>query len=266
MSPAASPRPHGVLSAFPNLRIALVLGALSGMGAALVIPYLAAVMPELGELGVPLWVIALASGAQNGVLATGLALIGLKAGQANGLGAPFFAARINPGDAPAPRPFQDGLTRSIGIAVVAAGVILVVDAIWLLPRVTPIGDLPKSPGPFLGFLASFYGGVAEEVIVRLFAMSVLAWAFTKLKLPRTAAIGLALLIAAFIFGLLHLPTAFRLFEPTGWLVFRIVGLNMALGIPFGLIFWRRGLAHAIAAHFCADLVLHVVVPIFEGAS
>jgi membrane protease YdiL (CAAX protease family) len=36
-------------------------------------------------------------------------------------------------------------------------------------------------------------------------------------------------------------------------------LNAVAGIPFGFLYWRKGLEHAMAAHFCADVVLHVIV-------
>ena len=35
-------------------------------------------------------------------------------------------------------------------------------------------------------------------------------------------------------------------------------LLAAVGLAFGWLFWRHGLEFAMLAHFCADLVLHVV--------
>ena len=41
----------------------------------------------------------------------------------------------------------------------------------------------------------------------------------------------------------------------------IVSLNAIVGIVSGWLFWRFGIEHAMLAHFSADLVLHVVVPL-----
>jgi hypothetical protein len=34
-----------------------------------------------------------------------------------------------------------------------------------------------------------------------------------------------------------------------------------VGTVTGTLFWKYGLEHAMLAHFCADLVLHVGVPL-----
>lgn len=41
-------------------------------------------------------------------------------------------------------------------------------------------------------------------------------------------------------------------------------LNMLAGIVFGALYWKLGLEHAMVAHFCADLVLHVAIPALSG--
>jgi len=33
---------------------------------------------------------------------------------------------------------------------------------------------------------------------------------------------------------------------------------------FGGLFWKYGLEHAMLAHFCADLMLHVALPLAGG--
>jgi hypothetical protein len=34
-----------------------------------------------------------------------------------------------------------------------------------------------------------------------------------------------------------------------------------VGVVTGTLFWKYGLEHAILAHFCADLILHVALPL-----
>jgi hypothetical protein len=45
---------------------------------------------------------------------------------------------------------------------------------------------------------------------------------------------------------------------------RIVVLNMLAGTVFGALYWKLGLEHAMVAHFCADLLLHVAMPALSG--
>jgi membrane protease YdiL (CAAX protease family) len=41
-------------------------------------------------------------------------------------------------------------------------------------------------------------------------------------------------------------------------VFRTLVLNALGGLAFGWLFYRHGLEHAMAAHFSADIVVHVL--------
>lgn len=66
-------------------------------------------------------------------------------------------------------------------------------------------------------------------------------------------------MVAIIFGLGHLPVAFKLVTPSFFEIFRILLLNWIPGIAFGWLYWSRGLWTAMTAHFMADLVLHVFV-------
>lgn len=108
--------------------------------------------------------------------------------------------------------------------------------------------------------AALYGGVAEELICRLFLMSLLVWLarrFMASDAPlgsKTAWIGI--IGASLLFGFGHLPAAAAQWPLTTTVVVRTVVLNAAGGIMFGWLYWRRGMAHAMLAHFLADLVLH----------
>jgi membrane protease YdiL (CAAX protease family) len=66
-------------------------------------------------------------------------------------------------------------------------------------------------------------------------------------------------IVAIIFGLGHLPAAFKLVEPSSFEVIRVLLLNGIPGIVFGWLYWSRGLWTAMTAHFVTDLVIHVFV-------
>ena len=50
-------------------------------------------------------------------------------------------------------------------------------------------------------------------------------------------------------------------------VLRTLLLNGIAGVVFGWLYWKRGLEMAMLSHFSADIVLHVIAPLFSpGAS
>lgn len=120
------------------------------------------------------------------------------------------------------------------------------------------------PAAWKGFLASFYGGIAEEILLRLFLMSFFVWlgqfvSKTAEGKPTAAVIWMANILAAVLFGLGHLPALVPLVPITPLVLARSVVLNGLLGIAFGWLYWKRGLEAAIVSHFSADIILHVLL-------
>jgi membrane protease YdiL (CAAX protease family) len=68
----------------------------------------------------------------------------------------------------------------------------------------------------------------------------------------------AVVIAALLFGAGHLSAAAAVWGLTPLVVVLTVTLNAVVGLVTGTLYTRWGLEHAVAAHFAADLVLHVV--------
>ncbi len=122
----------------------------------------------------------------------------------------------------------------------------------------------SQPAAWKGFLASFYGGITEEILLRLFVMSFFVWlgrfiSKTAEGKPTAAVIWTANILAAVLFGLGHLPALTALVPITPLVIAREVVLNGLLGIGFGWLYWKRGLEAAMISHFSADLVLHVLL-------
>jgi membrane protease YdiL (CAAX protease family) len=120
------------------------------------------------------------------------------------------------------------------------------------------------PAAWKGLLASFYGGINEESLLRLFMMSVLAWlgkfiSHTPDGRPTTAILWIANVLAAILFGLGHLPATSMLLPLTALVVTRAIVLNGLLGVAFGYLYMARGLESAMISHFSADIVLHVLL-------
>jgi membrane protease YdiL (CAAX protease family) len=265
-------RGHDVMVAAPmaaaifrrHLRPALLLGGAGTLATACVFPYVLELRPELlaqlRALPVPLALIATAQLAQAFVLLSSLAWTGLALGEGLGLDAQLLRERAQRGDAPFP-------WRTLGIACawgVGVGVVLVLlDLVFkpLLPP--PLSPLPENIAPWKGFLASFYGGIAEEVQTRLFFMTLVAWVLWRMsgRSGKPWIYRVAILVAALAFGAAHLPAAIMIWGFGMANVARTVVLNGLAGIVFGSLYWRRGIEHAMAAHFSADMVLHVLAPL-----
>ena len=119
-------------------------------------------------------------------------------------------------------------------------------------------------------MAAFYGGIFEEILMRLFALTFYAWIiswvlakFRKEELKENNfVIWFAIIFSAISFGVGHLPTLMAMTDLTAILVFRTILLNALPGIFFGWLFYKKGLENAMVSHFFADIALHLIMPLF----
>jgi membrane protease YdiL (CAAX protease family) len=105
-----------------------------------------------------------------------------------------------------------------------------------------------------------YGGITEELLTRLFLVSTLAWLLGKwlrnaTGTPSAFAFWAAIVLAALIFGLGHLPMTAAVAPLSEMLVTRALVLNGIAGIAFGYLYWRHGLEAAMLGHASAHFVL-----------
>jgi membrane protease YdiL (CAAX protease family) len=103
-----------------------------------------------------------------------------------------------------------------------------------------------------------YGGITEEVMLRWGMMTFIVWViwrrFQKGRPhPSAGAVWAAILLAAVLFGIGHLPATAAFAPLDGMLVVRTVALNALGGVLFGWLFWRRHLEAAMVAHASAHV-------------
>lgn len=114
-----------------------------------------------------------------------------------------------------------------------------------------------------GLLASFYGAINEEVLLRLFLFTLVYFLLGKIfkfhLQNRLIFLWITNVVVAIIFGLGHLPAAFKLTTPSSFEIFRILLLNAIPGLVFGWLYWSRGIWASMLGHFTADLMVHVVL-------
>ena len=259
-----------------NWREFWILWAAGVCGVIAVLPYTltlqAPLIEQMSTLPMPLAVVIAAQVAQNAVLVAIAVGLGLLLATRIGLGAPLLEARLA-GEAVSQR-LRAMLVPSV-LAGAAAGIaIVVLDLLVFAPGMPAAAPAGEHPPAWQGLLASFYGGITEELLMRLFLMSLLAWLLGLVwreapGWPAAGAFWTANLGAAILFGLGHLPATAALVPLTSFVVLRAIVLNGIGGVVFGHLYWRRGLGAAMLAHFGADIVLHVLTPLlltFMGAS
>lgn len=222
------------------------------------------------NLPIPLPLLLVIQIAQNAVMFGVLTALGLFFANRIGLGLPILEARLN-GESVGDK-VRAILPLSIGVGVVASLLIIGLELVLFQPALLrEVGDLANSlsgeaakPPAWQGFLASFYGGISEEVLLRLFVMSLLAWlgsfiSKTTEGKPTSPVFWTANILAAVLFGIGHLPATANLIPLTPLVITRAIVLNGLAGVAFGWLYWKRGLESAMIAHFSADIVLHVLL-------
>jgi len=243
---------------FTILLFAAILGSVA------IIPYSLRLLKESKKskrLTLPRWMLVLLSVIQNGVLFAIAIGIGLVLSHQIGHGAPFIEA-INTG-----RGFNQTLTANLiialGLGIIGGSFLLLVDLLFLPYFPKKLLDTALKTTYWENISASFYGGINEELFMRLCGLSVIVWLFSKI-LPTTAEISsvsifwIANVIMAVIFALGHLPTLkSTLGEISRVMLFRTILLNTPIGLICGWIFWHSGIEAAIVTHFMADIVYHV---------
>ena len=245
----------------------MVLLGLGLIGAAAILPYsfaLAGDKVSQARLSRP--VLALISFVQTAVLmalATGL---GLTAAGPVGLGAPYIQAVMAGGQLPAS--ILKPVLPAAGLALLSFLLMELLERSVFSPHVPQALRRSDAGMPlWKRLLASLYGGFDEELLMRLFLVSGLVWIGGRFwqdtgGMPARGAYWTAILLAALLFGLGHLPATRTLTPLTPMLITRAVVLNGIAGIAFGWLYWQYGLEAAMLSHFCADILLHVLGPFF----
>ncbi len=236
----------------------LMAGAL--IGSLAILPYTLTLQELPPSLPVPLCLLLLIGIVQNLLLFAAITALGLWLGGKIGLGAPVLLDWLA-GDPEAPRRFRAVLPLAVGTGVAVAILILLLERFAFAPHLPESLQTISPPPAWQGLLAAFYGGINEELLMRLGLMTLLAWAGTRATRrakPGGGVIWAANVLTALLFGAGHLPALARLAPMTTVLVVRTLLLNTIAGLLFGWLYWRRGLLAAMGSHFSADIVLHVI--------
>ena len=244
-----------------NWKLFFILFIASIITSMLVIPYSLALVSKTITISP---VILLVTAAQNMVLFAAAVFFGLFFSQRVGMGLPLLQNIVE--GKKQTKELKSIITPSVCWGAFA-GILIVLLSIPFNKLIPELQLLESAVPVWKAFLASFYGGIAEEILLRLFLVSLFVWITCKIKKtkdgqPTAFGIWFSIFAAAVIFGLGHLPATAQITPLTGVVVLRAIVLNGAGGIIFGWLYWKKGLESAIIAHFSADIVLHIITPWF----
>ena len=240
------------------LLFVLAGGLIGGYCAGLYIPemYSQEMLQQIQEKGLTAEALALSGAVQYGILyGVILAAIGLIISKKVGLWKEF---------------------RFDKNAVVPTTIITIMSALCLFPGDKLIfGSFSSwvndqynvSPGVPKIIAGLLVGGVIEEVMMRLFSMSLLVLIISKLfckneKYIPMRVFAAANIISALLFAAGHLPGTMAMTALTPLLLFRCFLFNGGLGLCFGCLYRKYGIGYAMTAHGAAHLISDLLMIIF----
>lgn len=116
------------------------------------------------------------------------------------------------------------------------------------------------------FISSIlYGGIIEEILIRLFLMSLLVLIFWKLfakskdylNIPNWVYI-FSIILSSILFAAGHFPATAQLLGTSVPILMRMFILNGIGGLGFGYLYWKHGLSYAMFAHASAHIFVQIL--------
>lgn len=109
------------------------------------------------------------------------------------------------------------------------------------------------------------GGIIEEVMMRLFFMSLVVFIISKIlkkkEIP-TIVFIISNILSALLFAAGHLPSTSAMTTLTPVLIFRCFLFNGGLGLTFGYLYRKYNIRYAMIAHGLVHLISDILMIIF----
>ena len=163
---------------------------------------------------------------------------------------------------------KNPLLAAAAVAVVGGLLLIVPDLLFFGRYSQAIMDsYAVKPSAVYILAAVVYGGVTEEVMLRLFWMSLTAFLLHKLfgkgrEMPSNRILIGANVIAALLFAAGHLPATLMLLGSSPMILFRCFLLNGGFGLLFGRLYRKYGLRYAMLAHGGCHIVSKLIWILF----
>jgi membrane protease YdiL (CAAX protease family) len=188
-----------------NWKMFIILLISSIVTTLMVLPYTLAISPALAKIFIPF--VLFAQLIQSFILFSIAIFIGLFLAKRVGFNLPVLEVWLEGKEIGSY--LKSILGISIGLGILTSILIIILSFIF-----TPVSSVFQNASisvpSWKAFLACFYGGIGEEILLRLFLMTLIVWIFFKIKKtadgkPTVIGIWLAIIISSVIFGLGHIP-------------------------------------------------------------
>ncbi len=155
------------------------------------------------------------------------------------------------------------------ISILGGLSISVLDKYFFGRFIEPVAKSYETKPTIEYIIGSFtYGGVFEEILLRLFLMSLISLVIYKLfyrkeEVVPTKVYVIANIISAIIFAAGHLPSTYQLLGYLdGIILFRCFLLNGTFGLAFGWLYRKYSIHYSMLAHFGCHLVSKALLLLF----
>lgn len=165
---------------------------------------------------------------------------------------------------------KEKLLVTIGVSVIG-GIVFSLDHWVFGSMIDGIQSANAASLTISGVIATIlYGGIIEEVMLRLFFMSLIALVIWKVfckkydreRIPASVFTA-ANIIAALLFAAGHLPATLTIFgELTPLLLFRCFLLNGGFGLLFGWLYRKYGIAYSMVSHSLFHIISKLIWILF----
>jgi membrane protease YdiL (CAAX protease family) len=264
-----------------HLKIALFLGLLGLLAGAFVVPFQLESLKStvtsaeyekmIGAIPVPLPIMISVAALQIGLVSFVLSWIGLKLTERTGLTLPLIQTWI----VEKKKPVMD--RQALKLALIGGAIgsffMILTDLFLFQPHMPKLGNGEGVVWWKATLAGVLYGGIVEEVLMRLFLMALIVWllSFIFKKYRETIPSSfywIGIILAALLFSAGHLPATEVLYGELNTLIIaRSFILNGVLAVFFGYLFWKKGLEYAMIAHMMLHVVTQLVLlPIIKLVS
>ena len=165
--------------------------------------------------------------------------------------------------------FEKKPLLTVGIVSIVTGAALILFDVLIFNQFSEVIKESYQTKPTFAYIlaALTYGGVVEEVMLRLFFMSLLSFLLYKFfakneKEVPTVIFIIANVISALLFAAGHLPATAAMMSLTPAILIRCFLLNGGVGLFFGHLYRKYGIQYAMLAHIGCHIVSKLIWVVF----
>ena len=159
---------------------------------------------------------------------------------------------------------RKGVTAAAATALAGGALIMALDLLVFAPQSQWIADsYAVKPNAAVWLASILYGGVVEEIMLRLFLLSLIALLLWKLfaraaDTAPTWCIVTANILSAMLFAAGHLPSTALATALSPVIIVRCFLCNGSLALVFGRLYRLHGIQYAMLAHAGCHIVMKTI--------